>query len=1075
MKYLLPLLLLTSSCGWFKDKVDGKGEFKVAVTTKPAFELMQPTNQVVWFKAETGFVVGNPAVSQMIDATTPAETTVAQLTAVNQPKLIPYSPMGDVTTVQFDGDDYLTVPNSSDINSVAFNNKTLVMSFRTGADVTTRQYLWEQGNSANGLALYIFDGRLYAAAWRQSGSYISAFLSTPIKANESYTAGWVFDYTLKEFVGYINGSRFAAQTLTTYSMAAHAFDVTLGNSQSTRTEVGTDLRFSVGFRGYLAELNYYKVSLTTAEMLSQHNYLASKWLKFSPKGLDKLAFWYTGKKEEFFVGTPALEKWKDVSNNALDTLSQTAESAKPLVVNAAINGGAALEFNGSQYLELPLSNKIGSEAYLNRSLAIVLKTSDDITSLQYLYEQGNFNSGMSLFMRDKKIHAAVWNGNSHKVFSSDYVEANRTFVAGFLLDGSTQAFSGFLNKRAFATTPIAALQPAELDKPVLGNANGTRSIDGVDVNASGFKGLLSEVISYERALSLAEMQQVHQYLIDSWAIATTAVPLPPEVVAATNAEQQPEIVTQEDFLEEQLGQLEKALEDEYKKVPAIGVDPGAIGGTSQQTPEDLDPDVFDPDEPAKTYPMCDASGKPINGSSGSSGSTTGGTGSSDTIVLSPAVDPVANDGELFERMAELEVFVQAGDDPSLALTTTAEELQRYAKNLEGARTELFLGYLRRFSASTTDVERCRHITKAARLLAEIKNSEVAAGFDSVKQIYDSLSTPFKEAVAKKEVCDSLSLDPTIGMKSYIRNAIATRLESEVINSVFNLEDFVSKQLAVFKGLKDQMEVTLNTEGVLRQKRDIQNIRSNLEMVVGPKAEKVENVIEDFMGIDRKIGSSFDRSQFTLSETGSIANMGPWMQVEGAINCYDANGLSILNDESDLVTKISCLKTVVTKGGKHPVLADLERRIKTNTGIALSDKNYSALDLLSRHNAALDQAQAQGSEAYGEKCSLVSSLYAVDRSDPVTKSSGLALVSAELRDFATSEGVDLTSANKIDVRNKLTELYKSKYNYCLSGLASRLGSSNDSDAIDDRYIKQFSEYVYQYSKDLLVQKNWYTPQ
>ncbi|MDZ7846710.1 MAG: hypothetical protein U5L96_08040 [Owenweeksia sp.] len=65
--------------------------------------------------------------------------------------------------------------NDNDINSSSSSYKSFAIAFQTGSDVNTRQVIYEEGGSVNGINLYIDNGQLHTNWWR-----IAMTMTTPL-------------------------------------------------------------------------------------------------------------------------------------------------------------------------------------------------------------------------------------------------------------------------------------------------------------------------------------------------------------------------------------------------------------------------------------------------------------------------------------------------------------------------------------------------------------------------------------------------------------------------------------------------------------------------------------------------------------------------------------------------------------------------------------------------------------------------------------------------------------------------------------------------------------------------------
>ena len=124
-----------------------------------------------------------------------------QDTAGEQPELVD-------SAIEFDGTgEHLDVADSPDINMGGpYSAKTLVVVFKTGGDISSRQVIWEQGGGTRGLSFYLDSGKLYINGWNLAETeWGPTGLNTPVSANTTYVATLVLDAWSGTFEGFVNG------------------------------------------------------------------------------------------------------------------------------------------------------------------------------------------------------------------------------------------------------------------------------------------------------------------------------------------------------------------------------------------------------------------------------------------------------------------------------------------------------------------------------------------------------------------------------------------------------------------------------------------------------------------------------------------------------------------------------------------------------------------------------------------------------------------------------------------------------------------------------------------------------
>jgi hypothetical protein len=196
-------------------------------------------------------------------------------------------------TMNFNGSTTgMTVPNHPEINTATVTQRNITVAFRTSADITTRQVLYEEGGNVRGMNIYIFNGRLYCGFYNDPGGVGGSddpdvdqpftHVSDTIAPNTNYFVTWVFDYTnfpapTGDLICYLNGSTLGSTT-TTSRLFAHSGAVGLGtvNGQSVM-EDGSIPNSGHHFLGSLYEVMLFNNAPTAGDVTNVHTYLDNKW------------------------------------------------------------------------------------------------------------------------------------------------------------------------------------------------------------------------------------------------------------------------------------------------------------------------------------------------------------------------------------------------------------------------------------------------------------------------------------------------------------------------------------------------------------------------------------------------------------------------------------------------------------------------------------------------------------------------------------------------------------------------------------------------------------------------------
>lgn len=234
----------------------------------------------------------------------------------------------------------------------------------------------------------------------------------------------------------------------------------------------------------------------------------------------------------------------DLANTFTGT--QTTPSKQALYQTNAINTKPALFFDGIDDLyNIPDSLLLGSDnTYPEKSFAVVFKTSDDILSLQTIYEQWGKEKWYGLQIENGNLYAGAWNtldwpaGEEYKIADLGAIQTDTTYnimlnqesttsktlkvyVNGILVKNILNvniqttngqcmiswAFSCYL----FTDGGSTGIGSTKNDTLQLSNLTGTT---GLELNP--FKGHIWELMSWNKALTPSDVQGLFAYFDDRW-------------------------------------------------------------------------------------------------------------------------------------------------------------------------------------------------------------------------------------------------------------------------------------------------------------------------------------------------------------------------------------------------------------------------------------------------------------------------------------------------------------------------------------------------------------------------------
>lgn len=179
---------------------------------------------------------------------------------------------------------HLDVADSTDINRQAsYSAKTLVVVFKTGSDITTKQVVWEQGGGkVGGLNFYIHGSLLYINGW--AIKIDDAFpewglteLNTGVSANTVYVASMVMDSAAGTFEGFVNGVSIGVYAGVIDVLPKHGNDCAFGHTEGTSRFHNGGHKAVAEFGGLVAEFYEYNAALTPAERGILEGFLMDKY------------------------------------------------------------------------------------------------------------------------------------------------------------------------------------------------------------------------------------------------------------------------------------------------------------------------------------------------------------------------------------------------------------------------------------------------------------------------------------------------------------------------------------------------------------------------------------------------------------------------------------------------------------------------------------------------------------------------------------------------------------------------------------------------------------------------------
>lgn len=176
-----------------------------------------------------------------------------------------------------------SIPNSNDINlDTEYSQKTFAMVFKTSSDVSTLQFLYEQGGRVNGYNMMIKNGDLWFGLWRRNASPENSSINLgSVSPDTIYQLVAVHDSSASEVRVYLDGNLETTKAIT-YPLIRHSGTVKLGGNDATVDVslpgiTGTISGADFFFKGHIGEFYSWNDSLTTAEIADITQHFNEQW------------------------------------------------------------------------------------------------------------------------------------------------------------------------------------------------------------------------------------------------------------------------------------------------------------------------------------------------------------------------------------------------------------------------------------------------------------------------------------------------------------------------------------------------------------------------------------------------------------------------------------------------------------------------------------------------------------------------------------------------------------------------------------------------------------------------------
>jgi len=281
-----------------------------------------------------------------------------------------------------------------------------------------------------------------------------------------------------------------------------------------------------------------KIKLLLVAMFFLFYYSAA--LSQTPGGANTqtgVRYWFDVANFSATSNNTSISTWVNNGGNT-DDLSQSTSNARPTLRNNVTdnqNGFPVVRFDGTDD-EFTLSNdndiNLGTRSEM--SYELVFKTSSDINSTQFIYEQGGSTRGISFYIESNRLYVAGWNDNNDGPASpwltqstSTIIQTNTPYILSVVYDGGTTTNNGtisvYLDGSLIQTlTGIGTLyeHAGSIRIGNIGDNTRTHASNGYSSD-SPFNGDILEFVISTFAQSDAERILVENYLSAKYDISLT--------------------------------------------------------------------------------------------------------------------------------------------------------------------------------------------------------------------------------------------------------------------------------------------------------------------------------------------------------------------------------------------------------------------------------------------------------------------------------------------------------------------------------------------------------------------------
>lgn len=261
-----------------------------------AWQVPSTVSRTLWFDGqsladvtdENGVYADSAGFTGSVNTWENKESTALHFAAASPTAMPTYSPT--LKELNFNGSsDLMILPSSTLVDNGTYTTRNIFVSFKTGANITNRQVIYEQGDGTRGMNLYIDTGKLYCGFWNTSqdgdGKQNFISLNTDVITGTIYHALLLLDYSNYTSSSGADGAfkcqvntTMLGSVATTSRLFPHATGTGLGGANAgTRFHDTTTSSSGHYFYGKILEWQMLETLPTSSQISSVMEYLMAKW------------------------------------------------------------------------------------------------------------------------------------------------------------------------------------------------------------------------------------------------------------------------------------------------------------------------------------------------------------------------------------------------------------------------------------------------------------------------------------------------------------------------------------------------------------------------------------------------------------------------------------------------------------------------------------------------------------------------------------------------------------------------------------------------------------------------------